>query len=116
MVSGRELLNEEFKNEMSIKLARFHSLQIEQPDVKFKTHLERIKSQFEPMIGTMAGMADAAISKIDVPPYKVIVVCFLIEMFLIKNHYNDLLSYHLLGLPEIRSSNRRVESGVEQAQ
>lgn len=70
VVKGPVILSEEFKNEMSIKLAKFHSLQIEQPDVKFKTHLERLRTQFEPMIRAMAGMADQAISQIDVPPYK----------------------------------------------
>ena len=40
-LNGQLMLTEDFLNEAATKLARFHSIKYEIPDLPFKTHLER---------------------------------------------------------------------------
>lgn len=69
IAKGPVMLSDEFRDEMSVKLARFHSVQIEQT-VKFKTQLERVQKLMGPLIGAMALMVEDTIDQIDEPPYK----------------------------------------------
>lgn len=41
--NGEIMLTKEFRDEMSIKLAKFHSLKIVMPDSTFKTHFDKVK-------------------------------------------------------------------------
>lgn len=64
------MLTDEFLNEMSLKLARLHSLKIEQPDIGFKTHFERGQTHTGPMMDAVGKTVQEAIDKVDVLPYK----------------------------------------------
>lgn len=71
IAKGPALLSDEFRDEMSVKLARLHSVRVEGlPEPKFKTQLERVEKLTGSLIGAMALMVEDTIDKIDEPPYK----------------------------------------------
>ena len=47
-VTGELMLTEDFLNEAATKLARFHSIKYEIPDLPFKTYQDRMEQQFGP--------------------------------------------------------------------
>ena len=64
------MLTDDFLAEMSLKLARLHTLKIDQPDIGFKTHLERSETHTGPMMDEVGKSVQDAIDKVDVWPYK----------------------------------------------
>ena len=42
VVDGPLMLTRDFETEMATKLAKFHSIQFDMPNIKFKTHFERM--------------------------------------------------------------------------
>lgn len=68
--NGKQMLTEEFLQEISIKLAKIHSLKVDQPDIGFKTHFERIEMQTGPVMKEVDKSVQEAIEQVDVWPYK----------------------------------------------
>ena len=67
---GRIMLTDEFLLEMSLKLAKLHTLKIDQPGIGFNTHFERGKTHTGPMMDEVGRSVQEAIEKVDVLPYK----------------------------------------------
>ena len=67
---GKIMLTDDFLTEMSLKLARLHSLKIEQPGIGFETHFERGQAHTKPMMQAVGQTVQEAIDKVDVWPYQ----------------------------------------------
>ena len=92
------MLTNDFLNEMATKLAKFHSIKYEIPDVKFKTYFERMETQFiNPMIERMIEPVQVCIDGIDEFPYDQYPK--LIDIFALKKKLISLLTQ--IGFGEI---------------
>ena len=90
------MLTDEFLHEISLKLARIHCLKVDQPDIGFKTHFERMEKQTGPVMDEVDKSVQEAIEQVDVLPYKNFP-----KLNYLKELQNGILkTLHQLGLKE----------------
>ena len=68
--NGELMLTDEFLNEITIKLAKLHSIKIETPEIKYITHFERFRAEIDPMMNEIQQFVDDEIEKVDVLIFK----------------------------------------------
>lgn len=65
------MLTDEFLNDMSLKLAKLHTLKIDQPEIKFKTSFDRMKEEFGKIIDSVIDEVDDKIANTGELPYSI---------------------------------------------
>ena len=91
------MLTNDFLNEIATKLAKFHSIKYEIPDAKFKTHFEKMDTQFRPMIEHLITPVQTGLNSINEFPYNQYPK--LIDLFTLRQKLISLLTQ--IGFGEI---------------